>query len=281
MISSALRAPLLALAAAYAVLGAILFIAPAWAAGHFAWKVSPFVTMTIGGWCLGTALAALIVALRRSWAAMLCPIVYLALFGLFETGVLYAFRANVNLASPLAWLYVAAILGTAIFAIAAIVEGLRTPGLVRQVGARLGGVSLGLAAGFILLVGFLGLYGLLAVPGMRGLNAGIFPEVLTPFSLRAFGSFYLALALAVVPLLITRGIGNLVNHGFAMYGLVVLITVAALFFIHQFDFAARPTQTIYIGIYLLVGLVVGIYLLRHGSGAAHTTTGAPSGTPVA
>lgn len=281
MISPALRVGLLVLAVAYAVLGGLLYVAPAWASGHFAWRISPFTAMTVGGWCLGTAWAALVVARRQNWPAMLCPIVYLALFGLFESGVLFTFRANVSLASPLAWLYVATILGTAVFAVAAIAEVLRTPALIRQIGARLGGASLTLTVVFILLVGFLGLYGLLAVPGMRGLNAGVFPEVLTPFSLRAFGSFYLALALAAAPLLLSRGIGNLVNHSFAMYGLLVLITIAALVFIKQFDFAARPTQTIYLGIYLLVGAVVGFYLLRHGSGAAHAATGAPARPPVA
>jgi hypothetical protein len=120
---------------------------------------------------------------------------------------------------------------------------------------------------FILIVGFLGLYGLLAVPGMRGLNRSIFPELLSPFSLRAFGSFYLVLALTVIPLLIVRGLGNLLNHAFAMYALIVMITVAAFVHIGQFDFANRPAQLTYIGIYIAVGVVVGIYLLRYGTGA--------------
>jgi hypothetical protein len=135
-------------------------------------------------------------------------------------------------------------------------------------GPRTGAVTIGFATAFILLVGFLGLYGLTAVPGMRGLNAGIFPELLTPFSLRAFGAFYLALALAVVPLLWVRGRDNLLTHGFAAYGLIVFITAAAFINIGAFDFAARPTQSIYIGIYLLVGGVVGVYLLRFGTGTA-------------
>jgi hypothetical protein len=39
-----------------------------------------------------------------------------------------------------------------------------------------------------------------------------------------------------------------------------------LAFIGRFDFAHRPTQFIYIGIYVLVGAVVGVYLLRYGTG---------------
>jgi hypothetical protein len=139
-------------------------------------------------------------------------------------------------------------------------------------GARVDTLGLFWAVLFILVVGFLGLYGLFAIPGMRGLNRGIFPELLSPFSLRAFGSFYLALALAVIPLAMMRGLGNLLSHAFAMYALIVLITAAAFVHIGQFDFANRPTQLTYIGIYLAVGAVVGVYLLRHGTGA----TRAPS-----
>jgi hypothetical protein len=270
MVSPSLRAFAGVLAAAYALLGVILFFAPFWASAHFAWKVSPFVTMTIGGWCLGTAFAAFTIARRPSWPAMLCPILYLALFGLFETGVLIAFRAILNLKPPLAWLYVGTIIATAMFGLAAAGEALMRR---REIFARRGppfdGWALGSTVSFIIVVGFLGLYGLLAVPGMRGLNRGIFPELLSPFSLRAFGAFYFSLALAVTPLLVSRGIGNLVHHGFAMYGLLVTITAAAVVFIGQFDFANRPTQLIYIGIYLLVAFLVGLYLLRHGTGARH------------
>ncbi|HEY4691389.1 MAG TPA: hypothetical protein VIK33_18925 [Anaerolineae bacterium] len=43
------------MAVLYAVLGVILFFVPEWSAANFAWKVSPFVAMTMGGWCLGNA----------------------------------------------------------------------------------------------------------------------------------------------------------------------------------------------------------------------------------
>ena len=267
MISPVMRSLLYVMTAGYAVLGAILFIAPHWASGSFAWNVSPFVAMTIGGWCIGTAFASFIVARRGSFAALICPITYLALFGLFETAVLAAFRERLLIANPLAWLYCATLAVTVVFALMAVLEAMRRPVLVR-VGAPLGAGAIAYVVIFILLVGFLGIYGLTATPGMRGLNASIFPEVLSPFSLRAFGAFYLALAFAAIPLLLVRGMGNLVNHGFAAYALIVFITAAAFVFIGQFDFAARPTQLVYIGIYLLVGAAVGFYLLRYGTGAA-------------
>jgi len=267
MISPALTAFLYLLTVGYAVTGAILYVVPAWASANFAWRISPFVAMTLGGWCLGNAWLAFTIARRRSWPAVLSPLLYLALFGVFEAAVIVAFRERVLLTSPLAWIYLATIAATALFAVAALLDGWRRRPVLATVGARTGAVSFALTLAFIAAVGFLGLYGLLAVEGMRGLNAGIFPEVITPLSLRAFGSFYLALAMAVIPILWTRGLGNILNHGYTSYGLLVFITVAAIIYIGQFDFVARPTQAIYIGIYVLVGTVIGIYLLRYGSGA--------------
>jgi drug/metabolite transporter (DMT)-like permease len=102
---------------------------------------------------------------------------------------------------------------------------------------------------------------------MPALDRGVFPELLTPFTLRAFGAFYLAIAIAVIPLLWARGSSTFLTHAYGSYALLVLITAAAAFFIEQFDFAARPTQAIYIGVYLAVAVVVGSYLVRYGTGA--------------
>lgn len=267
MISSGLRALLSLLAAGYAITGAVLFFAPSWSSGHFAWRVSPFVAMTIGGWFIGTAWACFVVARRGHWAALFCPIVYLGLFGLFEAAVLVLFRDRLLIGNTLAWPYIATLVGTCLFAIAASIEAFRRWPVLAPVGPRFGTPTIVFTLIFVLVVGFLGLYGLTAVEGMRGLNAGIFPEQLSMLSLRAFGSFYLAIAIAAAPLLWARGIGNVLNHGYAMYGLIVFITAAAFTFIGQFNFSGRPTQAIYIGIYLLVGLFVGVYLLRYGTGA--------------
>lgn len=270
MISQTLRIWLFGLAAGYCAMGVILFVTPNSAANHFAWRISPFVAMTIGGWCIGTAWACFIVAKRGNWPAMLCPILYLVFFGVFESAVLVAFRERLLITNPLAWLYCAMLAGTCLFAIVAAFEAMRRRPVLVMVGSPMGASAIGLAALFIALVGFLGIYGLTAVPGMRGLNASIFPEQISQFSLRAFGAFYFSLALAVVPLLLKPGIGNLVSHAFAMYALLVFITVAAFVFIDRFDFVARPTQMIYIGIYLLVAVVVGAYLVRYGTGATMT-----------
>lgn len=266
MISTQLRKFSYALASMYLVMGLVLFLAPHWASENFAWRISPFVAMTIGGWSLGTGWACFIVAKRAHWGAMLGTIIFVSLFGGFETGVVVLFRARLLLQSPLAWLYLVTLIATCLFALIAVVEGAGLRRMSLHVGPRFGAGTIALVIIFVLLVGFLGLYGLAAVQGMRGLNAGIFPEILSPFSLRAFGSFYLVLAIGAISLLITRGIGNLVSYAYSMYGLIVFITLAAFVFIGKFDFANRPSQLIYIGIYIAVGLVTGIYMLRNGTG---------------
>jgi hypothetical protein len=71
-----------------------------------------------------------------------------------------------------------------------------------------------------------------------------------------------------VPLVVAPGVAPGLNHAYAFQGLIVFITIAALVFIGQFDFAARPTQLIYLGVYLIVGLINGVYLLTLGTGRA-------------
>jgi len=271
VISNILRVFLYALAAAYAVTGAVLFFAPTWASGHFAWRVSSFVAMTIGGWLLGLAWVALTAARRASWPIVVCPVLFLALFGIFETAVIISFRDRLTLSSPLAWCYVVTILATSAFAVVALADAWRRWPAVPAAGPLFGSVTRFFVVAFIILVGVIGLYGLLAVPGMPALDRGVFPEPLTPFTLRAFGAFYLAIAIALIPLLWAHGRNTFLTHAYGSYSLIVLITAAALVFIGQFDFAARPTQAFYIGVYLAVGAVVGAYLVRYGTGAAGKT----------
>jgi len=266
MPSHASRILLYILVAAYAVLGAILFVTPHASSTHFAWKVSPFVTMTIGGWCLGNAWLAWVIARRERWAGVFGATLYLGLFGWLQTGIAIAYRDRLLLANPLAWLYLFALVATCIFAVLALIDWWRQWPVLFAFGRRMRWLESLEVVAFILLVGFLGLYGLTAVEGSRGLNATIFPEKMSMLTLRSFGAFYFALALAPIPLLRARGLGNLLSHGYAFYGLIVFITAAAVAFIGLFDFAAQPKQALYIGAYLLVGIPVGLYLVRYGVG---------------
>ncbi len=89
----------------YFVTGLILFILPARIAPVFAWKVTPFMTMTIGGWCLGNAWLAWMSARRWKWAVVYTSLTYLWLFGLIQTLVVIMFADKLALANPIAWLY--------------------------------------------------------------------------------------------------------------------------------------------------------------------------------
>ena len=266
MLSSSARSLTFAVAVLYAALGLLLFAAPHWAAPNFAWKVSPLVAMTIGGWCLGNAWAAYVVASRWRFSLVLSGLVYLALFGLFQTGVVLAFWPVLKLGHWLAWLYLATLAVNLLQAVVWIAEALRTRPAIETLGGRTSRRDIAVDVVFILLVAFIGLYGLLAPQGARGLHGGIFPEVLTPFSLRAFGAFYLSVALGPLTLLVVRGVDTALTHMYLSWGLILFITLAALAFIGVFDLAGRPGQMIYLGIYLAVGLVTAIYMLRGGTG---------------
>ncbi|HET9590005.1 MAG TPA: hypothetical protein VFO91_14565 [Anaerolineales bacterium] len=252
----------------YAVLGTLLFFLPEQLAPVFAWSVTPFMTMTIGGWCLGNAWLAWIVARRWSWRLVYPALLYLWLFGIGELLVLSAFRDRVVLVHPIAWLYLITLFVTVITALVGLVDWIRIrpaiepPARAMRTQHRLGAIL------FVLFVGFLGLYGLTAPIGAPGTNGGIFPEIMSPFTLRSFGMFYLALALSAIPFLWNKNLDALLTYGLAAYGLIVFITSAGFVYIRLFDFVARPGGLAYFGAYLAVGIYFLFMFRSHGTGAA-------------
>lgn len=266
MISLKLRLILVLLAIGYGVIGAMMFVIPVWAAENFTWRVSPFAAMTIGGWCLGNAWAAAIVAQRRYWPVMLCPIIYLALFGLLQVAVLAAFRPLLQ-SGPLAALYIAMTFLTTLFGIAAFVEGVRRDDLWQPANPAIVTPAVWTIGIMIALTAGLGLSGLIAIVSARDVYSAIFPEPLLPLSLRAFGAFYLALAASAVPLVVTRSRQALRSYIFAIYPLLLLITVSAIVFIGQFDFSNEPGQIIYLGLYVIAAGLSGFVLVIAGTGA--------------
>ena len=254
------------MAAAYGVLGAILFVAPGWSSEHFAWRVSPFVAMTIGGWCLGNACAAAITAWRWVFPLVFTTMVYLASFGILETAVAIAFRDRLRLDHWLGWLYLAALL----INLAAVAAWARDYVVLRPacppIGRRIKPFDVAISLPLVLFVCFLGFYGLFAPPGSPGTNGGIFPEVLSPFSLRSFGAFYLSVGVSLLLVYFLRGVDNAMSHLFASWPLLFIITVATLVYIGQFDFANKPGQMLYLGTYLLVAAMTGAYLVKNGTG---------------
>jgi hypothetical protein len=61
-------------------------------AHHFAWKVSPFVAMTIGSYLLGSAWMAGVVQHTWTFARVYTLLLYLWLFGVLETVVVISHR---------------------------------------------------------------------------------------------------------------------------------------------------------------------------------------------
>jgi len=253
-----------ALALLLGLVGLTMFVAPGWASANFAWTISPMVAMTIGGWCLGNAWAAFVVARRWRFDLVASGLVYLALFALIETGVLIAFADRLKLGTWLAWLYLATLAVGVLAAFVWTADWFRLRPVLPVSPSDTVDTILGVV--FVLFVGFLGLYGLFAPAGARGLSGGIFPEVLTPFTLRAFGGLYLSIALAPLVLLVSRNFQMALSHMFLSWGLIFFITLAALVFIGTFDLGGRPGQWLYFGTYALVGIVTLGYMIRHGTG---------------
>lgn len=250
----------------YAVTGALLFAMPEQLTPVFAWKVSPLVTMTVGGWCLGNAWVAFFAARRWQWGQIQPAMSYLWLFGLLELGVMFAFRDKLQFGHPVALLYVGTLLVNGVAALVGIFDVLRLRPGIDQTSAKTDSIQYAGVIIFLLFVGFLGFYGVTAQIGDPGTNGGIFPEIMTPLTLRSFGVFYLALALSAAPLLWNRSRQTFLSYGFLSYGLIIFITFAAFVYLRLFDFAGRPGGLVYFGAYLAVGVVFLYYFRRYGTG---------------
>ena len=266
MLSPFARGITFGLALYYLALGTILFFIPGRTAEVFAWKVSPFVTMTIGGWCLGNAWLAWIAAWRWRWAQNYASLVYLWVFGVLEAAVALAFNDKLRLEHPIAWLYLGTLGFNLLAALAGLAEWVRKRPSLDVEGKPIQPFARFFVILFIVVVGFLGAYGLVARQGWPATNGGIFPEVLSPFTLHSFGAFYLSLALGAVTLLFAKRMPPFLTYAFSAYGLIVAITMAAFWFLEAFDFKSRPGGLIYLGIYFAVGLVILVYFLRYGTG---------------
>lgn len=257
------------LAVLYAILGSLLFLFPTTLAPVFAWKVTPFMTMTIGGWALGNAWLAWISARRWQWNWVFSALLYLWLFGLGELLVLFNFRSKLVLAHPIAWLYLITLIVNAIATVIGFWDLLRIRPSARATGPGLTTFYNVSVIGFVLFVGFLGIYGLTAEVGAPGTNGGIFPEVMSAFTLRSFGMFYLTLALGVVPFLWNKNLNAILHHSIASYGLIVFITIAAFVYLRLFDFAAKPGGLAYFVAYLAVGIPLLFVFRKFGTGASN------------
>lgn len=263
MITPLTRTSLRVSAVLYAVLGVVLFAAPDWSATNFAWKISAFVAMTMGGWCLGNAYTAWDAARIGNWSTAYGNLVYLWVFGVLEGVVIFLFREKLLLGSLLAAMYMLTLGANVWVAMLLTKEWIQTrPGLSAE-GHSVPTWVRGLMIAFILFVGFLAIYGWVSGAEGRGADASIFPEPLSMFSLRAFASFYAALATAVIPMLWAKGSQSVLTLGKAGMSFIVTISIAAFVYLSLFNFSEHPGQLIYIGAYVAAFVVlIGLFMVE-------------------
>ena len=227
--------------------------------------MSDFVAMTTGGWCLGNGWAAWVVVRNWRWATGYGVLVYLWAFSVLEAGVLVWFRDKLRFEGVLTWPYLV-MLG---LGLVAAVRGVLDAARARPFPPAADGDGPPMPAGlrravvaFVVFVGFLGLFGVVATG--FGTSQKVFPEPLSAFTLRAFAAFYLSLAIGALTLLPSRTAGPTADYMRAGMGLIVPITLAAFVYIGRFDFAAHPAQVAYIAAYLVVAIAVVLVLPRLG-----------------
>jgi hypothetical protein len=243
-------------AALFALLGLVLFVAPAWSATTFLWKISPFVAMTMGGWYLGSAIVAWEAARVWQWSVVYARLLYLWAFALLESVVLLLHTDKLQLNTVLGWPYLLMLVVASIAALVGIYEWARLrPSLVDSGGPIPGFLR-------VLILIFAGFVAFLAVMGGLGFGQGaqVFPEKLSLFTIHGFAAFYLSLGVGALSLLWSGSMAPVIAYSQTGLALIVSITVAALVNLDKFDFAGRPGGMVYIGIYLVVGAAVGILL---------------------
>lgn len=250
-------------AAFYFLVGLTMFLAPVWTSANFAWKVSPFVAMTIGAWCLGNAAMAYESARVWRWTITHPALVYLWMFAMAETGVLVFFWSKVVLTSPIAWAYALALLVAVLTAFVGVVETMIRRPVVTSIGAP---IEKWVRAGmvfFIIVVGTLALGGLQAQQGGLSTEAVVFPETLTLFTVRAFAVFFGSLVIAGIPLMRSGGIAPLYFILRPGILLIIPILIAAFANLDKFDFAARPLGLGYFAAYIGTLIFALIVLQRY------------------
>lgn len=239
-------------------LGAVLFLAPTWAASRFPFESSAFAVMTAGSWFLGGAFVAWQASRDRSWSLVYPGIVFIASFTVLESIVLLM-HAGDALGSVLTWLYMGALVVGVVTTGASVVEWMRIRASAQPVGEP---VAIWVRA---LTALFLAFDLRIAVPLTLGLTRGgrIWPGALSEPMGRAFGAFYLAIAMSVVPVLFAKRNGPALWLMPAAIVGSILITTPAIVYLELFDFESKPGGFVYIGTYLLVLVVAAVVLALH------------------
>jgi hypothetical protein len=234
----------------FLLVGGIMFLFPAWTASNFAWKVSPFVAMTIGAWGIGNAVIAYASARIWRWAVTYPALIYLWMFAVTETGVLLFFRDRVTLNSPIAWAYTLTLGVGVLTSLLGIVEVVIRRPAAPPLGAPIKPWVRAAMTFFVIVVTVLAIGGLQARQGGLSTEGAVFPEPLTLFTVRAFAVFFGSLVIEGILLLRSRGIIPLYFTLRTGIWLIIPILIAAVVNLNAFDFASRPLGLGYFAAYL-------------------------------
>ncbi|HEX8026439.1 MAG TPA: hypothetical protein VF484_09545 [Candidatus Limnocylindrales bacterium] len=243
-------------AVAYLGFGGLLFLAPAWAAERFPWTVSPFVAMTIGGWCIGVTCFSWIGGRRGPIGAVLPVLAFVWLFGLSEIAVVLLDKPIFRVEAPLAAPYVLSL---------ALTLASGGFGLLELAHRAAGGVDIHGDAGagldrrirWLLLALGAALGALAVATAFSGdvstaTSGKVFPEAITRFTVRAFAALNLSMAIGalVAGAQESRTAGAWLALAAAF--LLVPTLAAAVANLGAFDFANRPLGWLYLGGYAVL-----------------------------
>jgi hypothetical protein len=251
------------------VTGVPLFVAPSWASERFAWELSPFVAMTAGGWCLGTAVFAAWAVLDRRWAAVRLCVAYVLAFGATQLSVALYEHDKLVTDELLSWPYLVALGLSVAGGVIAVADGWPHLGPDRRHGLPVTDRVRAVDIFFVAFVWFLAVVAFWAPA--RATNGAIFPEPLSLFSLRAFGVFYLSLGIGFAVVVRDRRAEAVVAGMWCGVALVVPILVATAVYADSFDLGQHPGQLAYPLAYVaaLVGAVtILLWARRYRSDAA-------------
>jgi len=261
MLSPTLRSLTFILFILYAILGIILFFNPTWAATNFAWKISPFVAMTIGGWCLGNAFFALKIFQNWKWPIVYTSLAYLWAFGIYELIVILIFRQRLIFSTPLSLLYITTLILNDFYSILGIIKLVKHHQKISPEGLPITHWIRTASVILTMFVGFLAL-GALTSPSKNSITDGqFFPEVLSLFTLRAFGAFYLSLFSAGITVIRIRGFAPLAMFLKGGLALSVPITLAPFFHFQLKAITEKPGMIFYILAYVVIFFAVPALLL--------------------
>jgi len=259
-------------AVAYLGFGGLLFLAPAWAAERFPWTVTPFVAMTIGGWCIGVTCFSWIGGRRGPIGAVLPVLTFVWLFGLSEILVVFVDKPAFQVGAPLAVPYVVSLALTLTSGGFGLLELVHRAARGEDIhGGDSGSVAAGVRFALLALAVLLGALAIgvtFAGTVSPATSGKVFPEPVTLFTVRAFGALNLSLAIGALIAAIRRSHSASVWLALAAGFLIVPTLIAAFANFGAFDLANRPLGAVYVGAYAALLVLIVPFLWQHRAALA-------------